>query len=238
MQLGKRETAFVKKLCKRSKRRLTLVFFLLLPLAFLCVASVAATAPSTRQHATEMPENVRDLLDRCAIYLNGIKTLEAVILERNSRGGSASGKLYIYRPPPEAGKAFGRLRLVYDSPRDVEIIADGKSLFHYDKQEDDLSSMALESSAVSFLLRPIISFTRDVTVRDVEKKGGIIRINLYQTEEPDAGFFTLIFTDTPLELKQWMITDAQGVKTLVTLDQVKFNIPLHTSVFRFQRVRE
>lgn len=176
-------------------------------------------------------------LSRYTAYLNNIKTLEAVFFERNNRGGTASGKLYVYRPGPESSETFGRLRLSYDPPRELEIVADGESLLHYDRKDDDLNSVSLESTPLAFLLRPVVSFSKEMTVRRIQREGGVVRITVCQTEEPDAGTLTLIFIDNPLELKQWMVTDAQGVQTLVTLDQVKINTPLPTSLFQLQRLR-
>ena len=54
-------------------------------------------------------------------------------------------------------------------------------------------------------------------------------------ENPEAGTIRLFFSDEPVTLRQWVITDQGGSRTIVTLDELrtgmsigssKFNIPI------------
>ena len=56
-------------------------------------------------------------------------------------------------------------------------------------------------------------------------------ISLVRTEDPDAGYITLVFNNTPLSLKEWSVVDAQGVETRVQLSELKANVPLPAENF-------
>ena len=56
-------------------------------------------------------------------------------------------------------------------------------------------------------------------------------MSLVRTEDPDAGYITLVFNNTPLSLKEWSVVDAQGVETRVQLSELKANVPLPAENF-------
>jgi outer membrane lipoprotein-sorting protein len=59
-------------------------------------------------------------------------------------------------------------------------------------------------------------------------------VTLVRTENPMEGSLTLILTDSPLTLRQWAVTDAQGIVTNVSLVKAKFGVPLDPQLFRFK----
>ena len=61
----------------------------------------------------------------------------------------------------------------------------------------------------------------------------VIRIELVQASEPDAGQVMLIFTESPLELRKWRVIDAQGGLTDTTLINPSFGAPLSDQLFEY-----
>src|SRR5262249_26501319 len=141
-------------------------------------------------------------LDRVATYLNGIHSLRAKFQQVASTGAISSGKIYLRRP--------GDLRVEYDPPIPVLLVADGFWVDYYDSALDQLTQIPIEQTPIWFLVQNTIEFTPKITVTNIERSPGALRLTMHQTDKPDAGSASLTFADEPLELRQWKITDSQG----------------------------
>ena len=75
------------------------------------------------------------LVKKAEAYLNAITTLKARFTQVNADGASHEGDLYISRP--------GKMRLVYDPPTPMLMVADGVFLIYVDKDMDDVSHIDL-----------------------------------------------------------------------------------------------
>ena len=156
-------------------------------------------------------------------YLNGIKTLSGDFTQVNSKGHSITGKIEMSRP--------GKMRLTYNPPSNLLIIANGKWLITIDRKADEVDYVSLENTPAAFILQPYIQFKGDVEVTTFIPKGETTEISLVRKEEPDAGYLTLVFKENPIALKEWSIIDAQGVETRVILSNTRSNINLAPELF-------
>ncbi|WP_366654194.1 outer membrane lipoprotein carrier protein LolA [Fodinicurvata sp. EGI_FJ10296] len=156
-------------------------------------------------------------------YLQGIRSLRATFIQQTDRGGYAEGEFYLDRP--------GRMRIEYEDAPDL-IIANGTFITYYDLELGQRSDQFLSSSLAGFIAREQISLSGDVTVRDVSTEFDVIRIDVVQTEEPSAGELSLVFDRDPIELKGWLVHDAQGVTTEITLEDLETDISLSSSLFQ------
>ncbi len=181
-------------------------------------AVLAENLKLTQQETTE--------LMRVQKHLNSSKTVQARFLQISSNGEYAEGKIFLQRP--------GRLRLIYDDPNPLMIVADGKHISFIDRKIDTATTLFLSMTPANLVLRDSIGFFgKDIVVTSVKHTPGVIRVELFTAEEPDAGSIELIFSDQPVELRKWAITDAQGIKTSVTLLGPSFDIPLDPALFRW-----
>ncbi len=198
-------------------------FFLTLTLAlFFPRPEAAAQLPATELSATDVAD-----IRRVEAYLNKLSTVKARFLQISSNGAQAEGDLYISRP--------GRMRIQYDPPSPVFIVADGSWLIYVDKELDQVSYVPLESTPAGILLDARISILDGgFTITHFENVSGVIRITLYKTDDPGKGILTLVFSDRPLTLKKWTVTDAQGILTSVSLIGSRFGIPLDGNLFKFK----
>jgi outer membrane lipoprotein-sorting protein len=151
---------------------------------------------------------------RVVAYLNNIHTLESHFDQTAADGSDSSGKLYVERP--------GKLRLQYDPPMPVMIIADGRGIYYWDSKLQQLSQTRVEDTPAWFLLRPDIKASGDVTVTRFEHQAGVIHLTMVETDHADLGTVTLTLADQPLELRQWTIVDAQNRPVTVTLTDPRF----------------
>lgn len=160
-------------------------------------------------------------------YLNSMHTLSGNFTQSNSQGQTSTGTIQISRP--------GKMRLTYNPPSSLLIVADGKWLITYDRQADDVNYVSLENTPAAFILRPQVRFSGDVAITSiVPKEDNTTEISLIRRKEPEAGYITLVFEDDPISLKEWSVVDAQGITTRVVLSNVQTNIPLPPELFHIQ----
>ena len=87
---------------------------------------------------------------------------------------------------------------------------------------------------MGILVREKLSFTDDVTVSHFVQRAGTIRITVQRTDDPEEGAITLVFNANPLMLRQWVVLDALGRQTSVTLTNVRTGLPLDPELFKFE----
>lgn len=156
-------------------------------------------------------------------YLDGLTTAQARFLQTAPNGTQLIGTFYLSRP--------GRLRFSYDPPVKDFIVADGLFLYFYDSELGEQSNAPIGQTLADFLLRPDLRLSGDITVTDVRHDGELLRITLTQTADPDAGTLTLGFTENPLALKKWRVTDGTGAITEIELFQMETGVVLDDTLF-------
>ena len=72
-----------------------------------------------------------------------------------------------------------------------------------------------------------------MTVSGVGMDAETVRIEVVQSDDPEAGSVILAFGRNPLALKHWTVIDSQGVRTRVALVRPSFNGSIDRSVFDF-----
>ena len=170
-------------------------------------------------------QGTTDLM-RVQKHLNSSKTFKARFLQVSSNGEYAEGQIFLQRP--------GRLRRIYDDPNPLLVVADGKHISFIDRNIDTATTLYLSMTPADLMLRESIGFFgNDVIVTSVNRTPGVIRIGLINTAEPDAGSIELVFSDRPMELRKWTVTDAQGIKTTVSLLGPTFDVPLNPNLFKY-----
>jgi outer membrane lipoprotein-sorting protein len=204
----------------RLSRRQLLAALAALPA--LAPASRAAPARPATLSAAEQAE-----LQRVQAYLDGIRTLQSRFQQFAQDGGVASGTIYLQRP--------GKMRIVYDAPTPILIVADGRSVYYWDAKLEQLSQLAVEDTPAWFLLRPRIEMTGDVTVTGFRHDPGVLRIAMTETKNPDQGSLTLVMSERPLELRQWSVLDPQHKQVTVTLEDPHYGVALNPTLFIWTR---
>lgn len=190
----------------------------LLLVLFLTVAGVtpSVAAPSDAD---------REQIARVEAYLDTLKTLKADFLQIDSLGGIAEGEVYLRKP--------GRMRFEYKPPAQILVVADGLWLVFHDKELKETTRLPLSATPVNILLKENVKLSGDVTVTKVDHEANTLRITIVDTANPDEGNIVLIFSDNPLQLRQWLVTDAQGQVTSISLGKLEKNIKLKPELFTF-----
>lgn len=159
-------------------------------------------------------------------YLNEVKTLSGNFTQINSKGQTVTGTIQISRP--------GKMRLTYNPPSSLVIVADGKWLITKDREADQVDYISLDKTPAAFILKSHIKFSGDVEVTNVVPKENATEVSLIRKEDPEAGSINLVFQESPVALKEWSVVDAQGIETRVILSNIKSNVQLSPTLFAIE----
>lgn len=194
-------------------------------LALLAAAGFALALPSAPALAAAEAASPAEI-QAAEAYLNGIKTLQAQFIQGLPDGQVMTGTFHLSRP--------GRLRFTYDPPIGDFIVADGRFLFYWDDRLKQQSNAPIGSTLADFILRDEIAFSGDVKLVEAVRESGLLRLTLTPAEDAALGRLTLVFTQSPLALRQWQVVDAQGAVTEVTLNGLRTGETLAADLFRFR----
>lgn len=158
-------------------------------------------------------------------YLNALTTARARFLQTAPNGVQLVGTFYLDRP--------GKLRFEYDAPVRDFIVADGLMIYFYDAELGEQTNAPIGQTLADFLLRDNLSLSGDVAVNDVTRSGDLLQITLSQSSDPDAGSIVLGFTEEPLTLKKWRVTDSTGAITEIELFQLETGLELASGLFAY-----
>lgn len=200
----------------------------------LAAAALCACLPLSRAFAKAAPAKLSDAqkadLGRVEAYLNSIRTMKSDFMQVAESGATAQGVVAIQRP--------GKMRIEYAPPSPHLIVTSGSYLVYVEKALKQTSYIPLDSSLAGFLVREHIRLSGDVTVTGFNKDKGAIRVTLAQTDDPEAGRLTLVFSDAPLQLRQWSVIDGQGQTTRVSLMDPQFGVPVDPKLFGWEKPKD
>ncbi|MEM7239584.1 MAG: outer membrane lipoprotein carrier protein LolA [Pseudomonadota bacterium] len=166
--------------------------------------------------------NQGDLL-RISNYLNGVGTLEGNFVQVGPDGDLSEGTFFLRRP--------GRMRFQYEPPNPALIIADGTWVGVCDPQAETFDRFPLSETPLDLLLRDRVDLRSEGAVRSLERSAGQLRVEAVDPDSVDQGSITMVFADNPLELRQWIVVDNQGLTTTVALSETRANVKLAGKLF-------
>lgn len=179
----------------------------------LLALALAAPLPALAQ-ARPLTAQDRADIARIEAYLDTLRTLKGRFLQIAPDGGTSEGNAWLERP--------GRLRFDYDPPAPFLLVAGHGVVMFQDRKLQQVSSFPTSQTPLGMLLAEKVRFAGEVTVTGVERQPGLIQITFIKTGSPGDGSLTLVFADQPLQLRQWVVVDAQRKETRVSL----FNVQL------------
>ena len=145
-------------------------------------------------------------------YLNDLNSLEADFLQVSSDGDIKEGKIFLSIP--------GKLRISYKNPENLLITSNGFWLTVQDKKLKQTNNFPLNQTPINLFLNKKLNFNEDEFKIKFEKRSGIITLIFSDNQKLNSSMFKLIFTNTPLRLKKWVIIDEFNNETSVLLQNL------------------
>ncbi len=166
------------------------------------------------------------LVSRAEKYLNSITGLSGDFVQ-TSGARVDDGTFAMLRP--------GRVRLDYNN-MPVQLIADGKDLYFFDKSLDQITTVPLTSTPAGILIRKKIDLQNadiNVVETNTDEKTFSLKLNLRGQE--GLGHMTVVFDAKPVKLNSWSVVDATGAKTDVVFRGLKPKTSFGKNYFQIER---
>ena len=145
-------------------------------------------------------------------YLKNLNSLEAEFFQISSDGSVKEGKIYLRLP--------GKLRISYKNPDNLLITSNGFWLTIQDKKLRQTNNFPINQTPLNLFLNQKLNFNENEFKIKFEKRSGIITLIFSGNKKLNSSIFKLIFTNTPLKLKKWVIVDEFNNETSVLLQNL------------------
>jgi len=192
-------------------------FFRVMWACVICVGVTFAGSPVAADEVT-----------RAEAWFNKIKSIEADFVQVASDGTSAEGKLLFRRP--------SQMKITYrneDGGKSLQLIT-SKMWLHVDRPDEKLlTAYPLSETPLSLILATKVSLRPDgYETRIKSSSAGVVQILVAKEEGEGAGQLTLEFSEEPFQFRRWIVVDAAGIKTSVTLYNLVFDKPIPNVTFK------
>ncbi len=174
--------------------------------------------------AAALTEGERAVLVEISQKLGAVKTMNGEFVQFDPNGAQRQGKFYIARP--------GRVRFQYAPPTTVSVIADGKSVLVFDKKLQTYDIWPLSQTPLRLLLDSGLDLAQSDRVTRVSVAADLVEVELHDRTRFSSGVLNLVFDRNTYELRQWTVTDQQGLQTMVALYNVETGNQLASDLFQ------
>jgi outer membrane lipoprotein-sorting protein len=160
--------------------------------------------------ATAFSPKQRAMLDRVSQYLSSVQTMVGNFVQIGPDGGRTEGTFYIQKP--------GKVRFEYNPPSPIELIADGSSVVVRDRNLATQDLYPLSQTPLRYLLAEHIDLLRDTDVVSVSSDDAFVTVVLQEKQlVVGTSRLMMMFDAKDFTLKQWTVTDPQGLDTTVAI---------------------
>jgi outer membrane lipoprotein-sorting protein len=152
----------------------------------------------------------RAIIERVSNYLTNLRTLVGEFKQVAPDGSRTEGDFYLLKP--------GRVRFDYNAPSPVELIADGKSVAVRDRKLASQELYPISQTPLRFLLADRIDLLRDTNLIAVYGDNIFNTVVIEEKQIMRGNYKVMLMFDAQnSQLKQWVVTDPQGLDTTVAV---------------------
>jgi len=180
--------------------------------------ALAAPAPTPPISAEDQA-----LVDKAVAYLQGLSEAKGRFVQSDGRGQTSQGELFLKRP--------GKARFAYAPPSGLTVVSDGGRVIVSDTRLNTFTAYPLGATPLSLFLAKTIRLDKGVQVTRVSRAADGFSIAARDGRKETAGQIVLTFTDNPMSLTAWAVTDAQGRTTQVRITGLERTSGLDPALF-------
>lgn len=163
-------------------------------------------------------------LTEISTYLNSLKTARGAFTQINDDGSISSGTLFISRP--------GKMRFEYDPPEQALVLASANAVVIIDKKSNQPpETYPLNRTPLSLILARQVNLGQARMVTGHDFDGTATIVTAQDPKNAEYGTIQMSFTDNPVQLRQWVINDANGGQTTVVLGEFETGVQLQNRLF-------
>ncbi len=166
------------------------------------------------------------LISNAEKYLNSITGLQGDFIQ-TANGKTEKGSFSMLRP--------GRVRLDYKNAP-IQLIADGKDLYFYDKSLDQITTVPLTSTPAGILVRKKIDLKNaDINVSETTSNKDTFTLKMNLRDQEGLGYMSVVFDKNPVKLNSWSVVDATSNKTDIVFKNLKTKTDFGKNYFQLSR---
>lgn len=166
--------------------------------------------PFAPPSASKFDARQRAIIERVSNYLSNLRTLVGEFKQVAPDGRRTAGDFYVLKP--------GRVRFDYNAPSPVELIADGKSVAVRDRVLASQDLYPISQTPLRFLLADRIDLLRDTNLVAVYGDNIFLTVVMEEKQIATGNYkIMLMFDAQNMQLKQWVVTDPQGMDTTIAV---------------------
>ncbi|CAN5898862.1 outer membrane lipoprotein carrier protein LolA [soil metagenome] len=173
------------------------------------LAALPLPALAARPAIAPLTADDRALVDKAAAYLQGLTEAKGRFVQTDARGATTQGTVYLKRP--------GKARFAYEAPSGLLVVADGANVSVADSRLKTFDRYPLMATPLSIFLARPIKLARGVVISDVKRLADGFTITARGGKKQAEGQITLTFSNSPVALIGWTVSDAQGQSTRIRL---------------------
>lgn len=177
--------------------------------AVLLAASTPVLAQTQAAPPPALSAEDQALADKAAAYLQGIAEAKGRFEQTDFRGAVSRGALYLDRP--------GKARFAYDPPSSLLVVADGRKVSVVDPRLGTVNRYPLGATPLGLFLAKKVRLDNGVTVTGVQRSADGFTLIARDARHPARGEIALGFSQDPIRLRSFTMTDARGRSTRFTL---------------------
>lgn len=165
--------------------------------------------PETSSEPSPFSQDQQAVLARISNYFNSFRTMQGEFVQIGPRGEQSEGVFFLSKP--------GKIRFHYKPPVKLDVISDGSSVAIRDNRAQTQDLYPLSKTPLRYLLSNNIDLTSARLVDGVRQEADLVSVEIVEKSALVEGKLTLIFDRKTYELRQWIVTDAQGLNTSVAI---------------------
>ena len=175
----------------------------------LLIVMVVLSYASNLAKAADLTQNDMDDINKIENYINSITTFKSNFLQTASTGERSGGVLFLDRP--------GKMRVQYDEPSPILLVSDGSYVIYVEKNLEQISHFPIAQTPLRVLIEKDVDLQAWYKIKDIKRGPGTLRLTLIMKDDLSLGSVQLLFSDRPMQLRQWTIRDQQGIEVRVSL---------------------
>jgi outer membrane lipoprotein-sorting protein len=179
--------------------------------------------PQGAQAVPPAIENDAEVVKKVNDYFNKLTDLQGIFLQTDPDGRQKKGRFYFQRP--------GKVRFDYTQPASLRIVSDGRYLAIEDERANTSERYPLDVTPFRLLLSEKVDLATDAKILGVEQGPDVTVLTVEDKASDNSGRIRLFFGTADMGLREWIITDAQGLDTRIQVSDVLPNKKVAENLF-------
>lgn len=171
-----------------------------------------------------LDNNQASTVEKVSSYFKELKTLKGSFVQTAADGEVMKGDFLMKRP--------GMFRFDYARPSRQVVISDGTYLAIQDLDLNNEDRVELDQTPFRVLLREDVDLKRDALITEVQENDEVLLLALRDKSPDTPGRIRVVLSKgEPLQLKEWITTDAQGLDTRVEVVEATRDVEIDPKKF-------